>query len=109
MLVALTAAFALYAQAAPDAAQAPAAVQAPTPAEAAAAPNGKTIAPVTVTPLAKPNFEVKNNTVSCHNEQVLGSMFPKKVCGTKTQFEQRQRDDQEQVREMVAIKPLKSN
>lgn len=107
MLLLLSAATVVYfAQAAPEAAQAP---PSPSPAEAAAAPNGKTVSPLTVTPGLKPNIDVRKNTVVCHEEPVLGSHFPKKVCATQAQLDQRTREDQEQVREWQALRPYKAN
>lgn len=109
MLIALTAAIVYFAQGAPDTAQPPAATQAPTPAEAAAAPNGKTVSPLTVSPQAKPKPQVSKNTVVCHEEPVLGSHFPKKICATVAQFDERRAQDQEQLREWVALRPYKAN
>lgn len=104
MLLALTAAV-IFAQAAPDAAQPPAALQAPAPAEAAAS-NGRTVSPLTVAPLPKPKVEVARDTVVCRTEPTLGSLFPKKVCMTKGQMDERRRVDQENVREWTRPPPL---
>ncbi|HEX5263351.1 MAG TPA: hypothetical protein VFW13_07480, partial [Phenylobacterium sp.] len=79
------------------------------PSAAPGAAAGKTVSPVVVTPIPQPTFEAKKNTVVCHDEQVLGSMFPKKVCATETQRAERRSEDQEQLRQWTALKPYKSN
>src|ERR1700744_1876772 len=102
MLLVLGAAAILFAQAQPDAAPRPAAAPAP----AVVAPNGKTVSPLVVTPEAKPTTEVKQNTMVCHNETVVGSMVPKKVCATNAQLKERRGADQAGSRPRVRSKPL---
>jgi hypothetical protein len=88
MFSAALAATLLFFQAAPAAA--------PTPAPAAD-PN-RTVSGVTVTGKTKQSEEAAQNVVVCHNEPVLGSLFPKKVCATIRENKERQRDDQEVAR-----------
>src|ERR1700744_1326182 len=102
MLLVLGAAAILFAQAQPDAAPRPAAAPAP----AVVAPNGKTVSPLVVTPEAKPTTEGKQNTTVCHNETVVGSMFPKKVCATNAQPQEPRDVDQAESRQCVRSKPL---
>ncbi|MFI4965087.1 MAG: hypothetical protein ACHP9T_06940 [Caulobacterales bacterium] len=99
MIGAVLVAGALFAQAAPSAAQAPAART------ASGTPN--VVAPVTVERKRAPDAAAKE--VVCHTEPVLGSLFPKKICASREAFAERRREDQEQLREWSAIKPLKSN
>ena len=103
MLVALTAAIVLFNQAASPTVQ-----PSPQSAPGAATPTHE-VAPVVVTPLAPPNFEAKSKVVTCHDEPKLGSLFPQKVCGTKAQFDERRREDQELVREWTRPPPMRGN
>ncbi|HEY3951303.1 hypothetical protein [Phenylobacterium sp.] len=121
MLLALTAAAVLFAQATPDAAPA----AGPKLTKAAPAPEGvsdtplvvtpsvksKTVSPLVVTPQVKPqtSAEVQKSTVVCRTEPVLGSMFPKKVCATKAELKDRRDQDQAEVRKMQALRPYVSN
>jgi len=81
---------------------------APAPPPPAAAP-GSDVSGVTVTGKRIPESQKDPKEILCHNEAVLGSRFPVKVCAQRQQFAERQREDQEQLREWVAVKPLKSN
>ena len=103
MIVAVLAAVTLMAQAAPAAAGAPASA-----ADAAKPPPAGNVSPLTVTGAAKPD-QVEETRVVCHKEPVLGSLFPKEVCATKREFAERRQQDQQQVRDWVAVKPLKTN
>jgi len=93
MFTATLAATILFFQAAPAAAPAPTPVNAPAP-----DPN-RTVSGVTVTGKTKQSEEAAQNVVVCHNEPVLGSMFPKKVCATVRENKERQRNDQEAARD----------
>jgi hypothetical protein len=114
MLTVLIAA-AIFAQATPAAGpspeDSPAVVIGPrTP--AAAAPNGKTVSPLVIAPEANappPGVDIKKYTLVCHDETVLGSLFPKKVCATRAEFNERRDIDQDEVRRMQALRPGKSN
>ena len=75
----------LLAQAAPPAAQAPA----PTPAIAAPA-----AALADVKPDAAKVTKVHRDDLLCKEEPVIGSRFPKKVCYTREQQEDRTQQDQ---------------
>jgi hypothetical protein len=112
MLTALIAAV-IFVQAAPAAApspeSSPAAVAVPS-APNAAPPDGKTVSPLIIEPDAKaPAPDIKKYTLICHDEAVLGSLLPKKVCATQAQFKDRRDIDQETVRRMEALRPGKSN
>jgi hypothetical protein len=99
MFGAVLAASMLFFQAAP-------AVSMPAPtAVAAGAPASSSVSPLTVTG-KKADSEKE---IVCHTEPVLGSLFPKKVCASRQAIAERTREDQEQVREWVALKPWKSN
>ena len=112
MLTVLIAA-AIFAQATPAAGpspeDSPAVVIGPrTP--AAAAPNGKTVSPLIIEPDAKaPAPDIKKYTLVCHDEPVLGTLFPKKICATQAQINDRRDIDQDTVRKMQALRPGKSN
>ncbi|MBS0332621.1 MAG: hypothetical protein JSS35_07625, partial [Proteobacteria bacterium] len=45
-----------------------------------AAPSGPTASPLTVTPRPTDKVEVQKRRLICHDEQVLGTLFPKKIC-----------------------------
>ena len=121
LLTALSSVVLYFAQAAPDAAQPPA----PPKLERVVVPSekidtsltttpevkGKTVSPLVVTPQVKPqaSAQVQRNTVVCHTEPVLGSMFPKKICATQGEIAERRANDQEQLREWTALRPYKAN
>jgi hypothetical protein len=84
---------------------APTAVTTAATAASAAPPAAGSVSPLTVTG-KKADAEKQ---VVCHSEPVLGSLFPKTVCASRQAQAERTRDDQEQVREMTALKPFKSN
>lgn len=57
---------------------------------------------VTITPKAQETQaqrEQQADTVVCHNEEVLGSKFPKKVCSTRRQEADRKQADKEVARD----------
>jgi hypothetical protein len=89
MFSAILSAIVLLGQAAPAAAPAP----------ATAAKPDSTVSGVTVTPKIAPPDLQQARVVVCHDEQVLGSMFPKKVCATKQGLEERRKNDQEVTRD----------
>ena len=82
---------------------------APTPAPPAGAQPGTDVSGVTVTGKRIPESQKDPKEILCHEEAVLGSRFPVKVCAQRQEFAERRREDQEQLREWVAVKPLKSN
>jgi hypothetical protein len=93
MVSAVLAAAALFLQAAPAAvADAPAA--APTPAPATA---GTSVAPVTVNGAKTKTANLEPGRLICHNETVLGTLFPKKVCATQREIAERRLNDQKVV------------
>ncbi|THD61539.1 hypothetical protein [Phenylobacterium sp.] len=100
MLTALLAA-AIFTQAAPAAA--PSSTSSPAP---AATPGDKTVSPLVITPEAKPPSasDIQKYVLVCHNETVLGSMFPKQVCATQAQFTERRNLDQQEVRRWQSLK-----
>jgi len=91
MIVALTAA-ALLMQAAPAG-------------PPAAAKPGTAVSPVTVTPKPSEKVDVAKRTLVCQSEQVLGTMFPKKVCATKEELADRRAFDQAETRKAQALRP----
>ena len=93
----------------PAAAQGFGQVQMATAPPAASPPAGADVSGVTVTGKRIPESEKDPHEVLCHEEAPLGSRFPVKVCATREQFTERRREDQEQLREWVAVKPLKGN
>ena len=106
MLTALIAA-AIFAQAAPAAGPSPddSRVVAAGSSGSNAAPGGKTVSPLLIAPVAKPSAsDIQKYTMVCHNETVLGSMFPKKVCASQAQSTERRDIDQAAVRQMEVIK-----
>lgn len=68
---------------------------APTPASAPTA-NASGVTVIGPKPLTA---EQQKKIVVCHEEPVLGSHFPKKVCATQQALEDRQRDDQQVARD----------
>jgi len=86
MFSALLSAIALFYQAAPAATPA-----APDP--------GHAVSGVTVTAKKAVSDEQVANTVICHDEPVLGSRFPKKVCATNRALGERKADDKEAARD----------
>ena len=81
----------------------------PAPPPPHAAPPGSDVSGVTVTGKRIPESQKDPKEILCRDETVLGSRFPVKVCAQRQEFAQRQREDQEQLREWVAVKPLKGN
>ncbi|MBS0363762.1 MAG: hypothetical protein JSR98_20510 [Proteobacteria bacterium] len=123
MLIALAATVIYFAQAAPESAPSSvSSVKAPTREVVASAPaadfstttqvapkEGKTVAPLTVTGTPQAKAVVANNTMVCHNEPVLGSLFPKKVCATKSEIADRKAVDQAEIRKWQALRPYAAN
>ena len=66
-----------------------------TPAADAAKPPGKNLEGVTVTGKKQAEADKDPNEVLCHSEAVIGSLFPKKVCGTRREIAERRQHDQE--------------
>ena len=92
MYSAAFAAIVLFFQAAPAAT--------PVPAKTApAAETGHAVSGVTVTAKTPKSEEAAQNTVVCHSEPVLGSLFPKKVCATVRETADRKKNDQEVARD----------
>jgi hypothetical protein len=60
-----------------------------TPAPAASA--------ATPIPAAAPKAKAKDSDTVCWTEQVTGSHYPHRICSTRAELEQRQRQDQEAV------------
>ena len=122
MLFALAATVIYFAQAAPEAAPSPVTIQ-PLKRETAtsmpagdfatttqiAPKDGKTISPLIVTPTPQAKAVVANSTMVCHSEPVLGSMFPKKICATKSEIADRKAVDQAEVRKWQALRPYAAN
>lgn len=75
--------------------------QAVAPSASPAAPAGKTVSPLVVTPQAKPNRRQAANPdeVICQNEVPVGSRFPVKVCAKRSEFAERTRQQQELIRD----------
>ena len=98
MVSAVLAAAALFLQAAPAAAvgDAPAAAPAPSPAPASAT-SGTSVAPVTVNGAKAKTANLEPGRLICHNETVLGTLFPKKVCATQREIAERRLNDQKVV------------
>ncbi|THD65050.1 hypothetical protein [Phenylobacterium sp.] len=83
---------------------------APVEPPAAAAPEGKTVSPLVIAPQAPaPAPDLKKYLLVCHDEPVLGSLFPKQVCATQAQRKERRDIDQAEVRRWQALRPGKSN
>lgn len=101
---------ALFAQAAPTATAADDPFDAPVVmVKPKAAEPAKTVSPVVVTPTPLPGVEAAQSTVICKDEPVLGSLFPKKVCATRRELQQRTQQDQDEVRRIQAYRPEKAN
>jgi hypothetical protein len=120
----LTAAIVYFAQAAPETAPSQVTIQPPKREAATATPapadgftavpqvapkEGRTVSPVTVTPTPQAKAVVANNTLVCHTEPVLGSLFPKKICATKAEVADRKAVDQAELRKWQALRPYASN
>jgi hypothetical protein len=101
MLGALIASAALLMQAAPPATpDPPAPAAAPTPTSA-----GRTVSPAVVT--GKKSRAVDPQEVVCRTEPVMGTLFPRKICATRQQLNERTRVDQQQTREATNLRPYK--
>ena len=96
MLSAVLAATILFFQAAPVADH-------PTAAPTAAP--AKSVSPVTVTGQGARATPDDGATVVCHDEKVLGTLFPKRVCGRKDELAARTREDQAEHRRNTALRP----
>jgi hypothetical protein len=98
MISAILAAAVLFAQAAP--ASAP-------PASAAPPTSGKDVSPVVVTG-KRPSTDIGDGKeVICHDEKVLGTLFPKKICARREDVLDRKRADQAELRRNTALRPWK--
>ena len=98
MIVAVFAAAAFLYQAAPAAAP---------PASAAPATSGKDVTSVVVTG-KRPSTDIGDGKeVICHNETVLGTLFPKRICARREEILDRKRADQAEVRRDQALRPWK--
>jgi hypothetical protein len=75
------------------------------PGAAAAAPSS-TVSPVTVngSPTA---VKAHGSEMVCRDEPVLGTLFPKRICASRDQFAERQREDQKEARESTNLRPFK--
>ena len=73
----------------------------------AVAPPGTTISPAEVTAPKPKAAEVKKNQLICRDEPVLGTLFPKRVCATRSEITERQRWDQKDTRESTNLRPWK--
>jgi hypothetical protein len=94
MLSAVLTAAALFLQAAPAAvADAPSA--APTPSPAPALGPATSVAPVTVNGAKSKSANLDPGRLICHNETVLGTLFPKKVCATQREMAERRDNDRQ--------------
>jgi hypothetical protein len=92
MIAVVLTAVVLLGQAAPAAATA----------DPAAKPPAGAVSGVTVTSKAQETqaqADAKADTVTCHSEQVIGSLFPKKVCSTRRQQADRRAADKEVARD----------
>jgi hypothetical protein len=74
-----------------------------------AKPAGTNLDGVTVTGKRIPDSQKDPQEVLCHDELPIGSRFPKKVCATRSSFQERRREDQEMLRQWVALRPYKGN
>jgi hypothetical protein len=70
------------------------AAPAATPSPAAAPPAASTVSPVSVTGKKQAAVDKDPNEVICHSEAVIGSLFPKKVCASRREMEERRTNDQ---------------
>ena len=98
MINAVLAATILFFQAAPAADHPPAAPAAP-------ATPPKSVSPVTVTGQGGSAKADDSSTVVCHDEKVLGTLFPKRICGRKDELAARTREDQAEHRRNTALRP----
>jgi hypothetical protein len=96
MISAILAATVLFFQAAPTAEHA---------ASATSAAPAKSVSPVTVTGQGGPAKVDDGATVVCHDEKVLGTLFPQRVCGRKDELLARRREDQAEHRRNTALRP----
>ena len=86
-------------------------VQAAPPSVAIAASaqaSGREVAGGTVT-RRQPGSDADPKDVICHDEALVGSRLSKRVCAIREELAQRRREDQQQLREWVAVSPLKAN
>lgn len=71
------------------------------------------VAPVTVTGKTPEQLAVEREALEtkiiCHNEVVLGTLFPKKVCTTRREMRDRTGIDQASVRQSQALSPMSGN
>jgi hypothetical protein len=65
-----------------------------------------TVSPAVVNGAAKPS-EADMDKVVCHNERVLGTLFPKKTCASRRELADRADRDQQATRDMTAMRPYK--
>jgi hypothetical protein len=93
MLNAVFTAALLMMQATPTATSAPAAAPSATP--------PGTVSPVTV----QGRKQADEKRVICRKEVVLGTLFPREVCATKSEFAERTRVDQQELRNDTALRP----
>ncbi len=96
MFSAVLAAAALFVQAAPAAAgDAPSAAPSPSAPAVAASGPVTSIAPVTVNGARSKTANLESGRLICHNETVLGTLFPKKVCATQREIAERRENDRQ--------------
>ncbi len=70
------------------------ATPAATPAPAETPPAASTVSPVSVTGKKQAAVDKNPNEVICHSEAVIGSLFPKKVCASRREMDERRANDQ---------------
>jgi hypothetical protein len=98
MIFAVLAAGAFLYQAAPAAAP---------PASTAPATSTKDVTSVVVTG-KRPSTDIGDGKeVICHNETVIGTLFPKKICARREEILGRKREDQAELRRNTALRPWK--
>ncbi|MBS0363132.1 MAG: hypothetical protein JSR98_17280 [Proteobacteria bacterium] len=98
MIVAALTAAALMMQAAPASSPAPAGI-----------PGTRSVSPLTVTPTPQEKAQVAQKKLICSDEQVLGTLFPKRMCGTAEEIEDHKRESQEYLRKAQAFRPYDAN
>jgi hypothetical protein len=98
MITAVLAAAAFLYQAAPAASP---------PASTARATTSKDVSSVVVTGKRPPTDIGDGREVICHNETVLGTLFPKRICARREDILDRKRADQAEVRRDQALRPWK--
>jgi hypothetical protein len=89
MISAIFVAAALFMQAAPGAA--------PATDSAAAPPRSSAVSPLTVTGKKAAAVDLSQSEVICHSEAVIGSLFPKKVCASRREINERRLQDRQVV------------